>query len=137
RRATRSSPHRSGDGAAGCPVARHRGRRRSGHSRRSRDDARPAPRPGGRLAARRHGDRRRSRSHNRALGQGGCTVMLWDIARASAFVAFACYTLVVAWGIGLSTRFWKPPAPQLGFHRFLSSLGLVAVATHVIALMAD
>jgi len=63
--------------------------------------------------------------------------MLWDIARASAFVAFACYTLVVAWGIGLSTRFWKPPAPQLGFHRFLSLLGLVAVATHVAALMAD
>jgi len=64
-------------------------------------------------------------------------MILWDIARASAFVAFACYTLVVAWGIGLSSRFWKPPAPQLGFHRFLSSLGLVAVATHVTSLMLD
>ena len=64
-------------------------------------------------------------------------MMLWDIARASAFVAFACYTLVVAWGIGLSSRFWKPPAPQLGFHRFLSSLGLVAVGTHVAALLLD
>lgn len=64
-------------------------------------------------------------------------MMLWDIARASAFVAFACYTLVVAWGIGLSSRFWRPPAPQLGFHRFLSSLGLIAVATHVTSLMLD
>jgi DMSO/TMAO reductase YedYZ heme-binding membrane subunit len=64
-------------------------------------------------------------------------MMLWEIARASAFVAFACYTLVVAWGIGLSSRFWKPPAVQLDFHRFLSSLGLVAVGTHVTALLLD
>ena len=64
-------------------------------------------------------------------------MILWDIARSSAFVAFACYTLVLAWGIGLSSRFWKPPAAQLGFHRFLSSLGLVAVVTHVSALMLD
>ena len=40
-------------------------------------------------------------------------MIAWEIARASAFVAFACYTLVVAWGIGLSGRFWKPPAAQL------------------------
>jgi methionine sulfoxide reductase heme-binding subunit len=64
-------------------------------------------------------------------------MMLWDVARASAFVAFVCYTLVVAWGIALSARLWRPPAPQLGFHRFLSSLGLVALATHVTALMLD
>lgn len=64
-------------------------------------------------------------------------MIAWEIARASAFVAFACYTLVVAWGIGLSGRVWKPPAAQLGFHRFLSSLGLVAVGTHVVSLMLD
>ena len=39
-------------------------------------------------------------------------MIAWEIARASAFVAFACYTLVVAWGIGLSGRIWKPPAAQ-------------------------
>lgn len=64
-------------------------------------------------------------------------MILWDIARASALVAFACYTLTVAWGIGLSARWWRPAADHMGFHRFLSSLGLVAVVTHVGALLGD
>ncbi len=64
-------------------------------------------------------------------------MMLWDVSRASAFIAFACYTLVVAWGIGLSARAWRPPAAALGFHRFLASLGLVALAIHVATLMLD
>jgi sulfoxide reductase heme-binding subunit YedZ len=61
----------------------------------------------------------------------------WDVTRASAFVAFACYTLVVTWGVLLSSRFWKPAAPQLGFHRFLGSLGLVAVGVHITTLLLD
>jgi len=64
-------------------------------------------------------------------------MMLWDVARASAMVALVCFTLTVAWGLGLSARFWRPAAEQVAFHRFLSSLGLVAVATHVAALLAD
>jgi len=64
-------------------------------------------------------------------------MMLWDIARASALIAFVCYTLTVAWGIGLSARWWRPAADHVGFHRFLSALGLVAVVTHVGALLAD
>jgi sulfoxide reductase heme-binding subunit YedZ len=64
-------------------------------------------------------------------------MMLWDVSRASAFIAFACYTLVVAWGIGLSARAWRLPAAALGFHRFLASLGLVALAIHVATLMLD
>jgi hypothetical protein len=64
-------------------------------------------------------------------------MILWEVARASAFIAFACYTLVVAWGVGLSARAWRPPAPALAFHRFLASLGLVAVAIHVVTLMLD
>jgi hypothetical protein len=64
-------------------------------------------------------------------------MILWDVARASAFVAFACYTLVVAWGIGLSARSWRPPAPALAFHRFLASLGLVALGIHIGTLMLD
>jgi sulfoxide reductase heme-binding subunit YedZ len=64
-------------------------------------------------------------------------MILWDVARASAFVAFACYTLVVAWGIGLSARSWKPPAAALGLHRFLGSLGLVALLIHITTLMLD
>lgn len=63
--------------------------------------------------------------------------MLWELSRASAFTAFGCYTLVVCWGILLSARSWKPAASQFIFHRFLSSLGLVALATHVVALMFD
>jgi len=64
-------------------------------------------------------------------------MMLWEVSRASAFVAFVCYTLVVAWGIGLSARSWRPPAAALGFHRFLASLGLVALVIHVATLMLD
>jgi methionine sulfoxide reductase heme-binding subunit len=64
-------------------------------------------------------------------------MMLWDVARASAMVAFVCFTFTVAWGLGLSARFWRPAAEQVGFHRFLSTLGLVAVGTHVASLLAD
>jgi methionine sulfoxide reductase heme-binding subunit len=64
-------------------------------------------------------------------------MILWDVSRASAFVAFACYTLVVAWGIGLSARAWRPPAVALGFHRFLGSLGMVALGIHVATLLID
>jgi hypothetical protein len=56
---------------------------------------------------------------------------------ASAFVAFGCYTLCVAWGILLSARSWKPAAAQFVYHRFLSSRGVVAVATHPVTLMLD
>jgi methionine sulfoxide reductase heme-binding subunit len=64
-------------------------------------------------------------------------MILWEVARASAFVAFACYTLVVAWGIGLAARSWRPPAAALSFHRFLASLGLVALGIHIATLMLD
>src|SRR6476659_8902844 len=64
-------------------------------------------------------------------------MILWDVARASAFVAFACYTVVVAWGMALSARVSRPPAPHMGYHRFLASLGLVAVGIHIGALMLD
>jgi sulfoxide reductase heme-binding subunit YedZ len=63
--------------------------------------------------------------------------MLWDIARASAMIAFCCYTLVVVWGILLAGRGFRPAAPQMAFHRFLSSLGLAALATHISTLMLD
>ena len=65
------------------------------------------------------------------MGSGGGLVILWELARASAFVAFACYTLVVRWRVVLAGRAWRPAAPQLSFHRFLSSLGLLALGLHV------
>ena len=64
-------------------------------------------------------------------------MITWEVARASAFVAFACYTVVVAFGIGLSARTWRPPAPVLDLHRFLACLGLVALGIHIAALMLD
>jgi methionine sulfoxide reductase heme-binding subunit len=64
-------------------------------------------------------------------------VIAWDVARAAGLLAFACYTLAIAWGIGLAGRAWRPPAPQLDFHRFLSSLGFAALLTHIGALLAD
>jgi methionine sulfoxide reductase heme-binding subunit len=64
-------------------------------------------------------------------------VILWEVARASAFVAFACYTVVVAFGIGLSARAWRPPAPVLDLHRFIACLGLVALGIHIATLMLD
>lgn len=64
-------------------------------------------------------------------------MILWEVSRASAFIALACYTLVILWGVALSGRMWRPPAPQLGFHRFLASLGLVALGLHVGTLMLD
>jgi methionine sulfoxide reductase heme-binding subunit len=64
-------------------------------------------------------------------------MILWELARASAFVAFGCYTLVVTWGILLAGRGFRPAAPAMAFHRFLSSLGLVAVTTHIASLLLD
>jgi hypothetical protein len=64
-------------------------------------------------------------------------MILWEIARASAFVAFGCYTLVVVWGVLLAGKGFRPAAPQMAFHRFLSSLGLAALTTHIGSLLLD
>lgn len=64
-------------------------------------------------------------------------MLLWSIARTSAFVAFAAYTFVIAWGMLIAARVMRPAAPAVAAHRFLSSLGLVAIATHVTALLLD
>ena len=65
-------------------------------------------------------------------------MILWEVTRASAFVAFACYTIAVCWGIALTARSFRPPvAPQFDYHRFVSVLGLLALLTHVGTLLAD
>jgi sulfoxide reductase heme-binding subunit YedZ len=64
-------------------------------------------------------------------------MLLWSLARASAFVAFAAYTGVVVWGIFVAGRAFRPAAPAVAFHRLLGSIGLVAIATHVTALLLD
>ena len=57
---------------------------------------------------------------------------MWDVTRASAFVAFACYTVSVAWGISLTARSFRPPvAPQFDYHRFVAVLGFAPVLVHV------
>jgi DMSO/TMAO reductase YedYZ heme-binding membrane subunit len=59
-------------------------------------------------------------------------MIAWELTRASAFVAFGCYTLSVTWGILVASRTLPAPAkPEFDFHRFLSALGLTATALHV------
>ena len=75
--------------------------------------------------------RRLPRPHG--AGLGGRPVIAWEITRASAFVAFGCYTLSVTWGILVASRTLPAPAkPEFDYHRFLSSLGLAATAIHVV-----
>jgi sulfoxide reductase heme-binding subunit YedZ len=64
-------------------------------------------------------------------------MLLWSLARASAFVAFGAYTLVVVWGILVAGRAFRPAAPAVAVHRFLAMIGLVGIATHVVALLLD
>ncbi len=59
-------------------------------------------------------------------------MIAWEVTRASAFVAFGCYTLSVTWGILIASRTLPAPAkPEFDYHRFLSSLGLAATVVHV------
>ena len=64
-------------------------------------------------------------------------MLLWSLARASAFIAFGAYTGVVIWGILVAGRAFRPAAPAVALHRLLGSIGMVAIATHVIALLLD
>ena len=64
-------------------------------------------------------------------------MLLWSLARASAFVAFGAYTGVVVWGILVAGRAFRPAAPAVAFHRLLGSIGMVAIVTHVTALLLD
>jgi sulfoxide reductase heme-binding subunit YedZ len=64
-------------------------------------------------------------------------MLLWSLARASAFVAFGAYTGVVVWGILVAGRAFRPAAPAVAFHRLLASIGMVAIVTHVTALLLD
>ena len=64
-------------------------------------------------------------------------MLLWSIARASAFVAFTAYTFVIVWGMLIAARVLRPAAAAVAAHRFLSSLGLIAIGTHVTALLLD
>jgi hypothetical protein len=65
-------------------------------------------------------------------------VLLWEVTRASALIAFACYTVAVIWGIALTARSFSPPvAPQFDYHRFVSVVGLLALGTHVGTLLGD
>jgi sulfoxide reductase heme-binding subunit YedZ len=59
-------------------------------------------------------------------------VITWELTRASAFVAFACYTFSVVWGITLASRsFPAPLKPEFDYHRFLSAVGAVALIVHI------
>jgi len=64
----------------------------------------------------------------------------WYVARASGTVSWALLALSVVWGLTLSTRWLgrrARPNWLLDLHRFLGGAGVVFVAVHVAALVAD
>src|SRR3954454_11611817 len=64
-------------------------------------------------------------------------MLLWSLARASAFVAFGAYTGVVVWGVLVAGKAFRPAAPAVAFHRLLASIGMIAIGVHVVALLFD
>lgn len=64
-------------------------------------------------------------------------MILWEIARATGLIAVVVYTLTAAWGILLAGRGIQQPKGALELHRSLQTLGLIAIVTHVIALLLD
>jgi methionine sulfoxide reductase heme-binding subunit len=64
-------------------------------------------------------------------------MLLWSVARTAGLTAFATLTFALAWGMLVAGRVARPAAAAVAIHRFLSSLGLAAIAVHVAALLAD
>ena len=59
-------------------------------------------------------------------------MIAWELTRASAFVAFGCYTISVAWGITIAARAFRAPVkPEFDYHRFVSGAGFVALVVHI------
>ncbi len=64
----------------------------------------------------------------------------WYLARASGLIAWAVLAVSVLLGLvvaGRLTHKVPPPAWNLDLHRFLGGLGVIFMATHVLALVAD
>ena len=63
----------------------------------------------------------------------------WYVARSGGIVAWALAALAVIWGLQLSTRLVRKPAPAwvLDLHRFLGGFAVVFVGVHLLGLAAD
>ena len=64
----------------------------------------------------------------------------WYAARSAGLVAWAAATASILWGLALSTRLVRRrgvSAWLLDLHRFLGTITLIAVAIHLLALVAD
>jgi DMSO/TMAO reductase YedYZ heme-binding membrane subunit len=63
----------------------------------------------------------------------------WYVARSGGIVAWALATLALIWGLQLSTRLVRKPAPAwvLDLHRFLGGLAVVFVGVHLLGLVLD
>jgi sulfoxide reductase heme-binding subunit YedZ len=63
----------------------------------------------------------------------------WDAARAGGILAWALASLSVIWGLQLSTRLVRKPAPAwvLDLHRFLGGLAVVFTGVHMGGLFLD
>lgn len=67
------------------------------------------------------------------------THVWWYTARAGGIVAWALAALSVIWGLQLSTRLVRKPAPAwvLDLHRFLGGLAVAFTGVHIVGLVAD
>lgn len=63
----------------------------------------------------------------------------WYVARSGGIVAWALAALAVIWGLQLTTRLIRKPAPAwvLDLHRFLGGLAVVFVGVHLLGLALD
>jgi predicted ferric reductase len=63
----------------------------------------------------------------------------WYAARAGGMVAWALASLSVIWGLQLSTRLVRKPAPAwvLDLHRFLGGLAVAFTGVHMVGLFLD
>ncbi len=64
-------------------------------------------------------------------------MILWEIARATGLAAIALYSLTATWGILIAGRGIQQPKVALDLHRSLQTLGLLAIVTHIVALLLD
>ncbi|HLH63627.1 MAG TPA: iron reductase [Ktedonobacteraceae bacterium] len=65
----------------------------------------------------------------------------WNVARAGGFTAYILLTLAVAIGLALSTQLqsprWWPRLINSELHNFLTLLGTIFIAVHVLAVWID
>lgn len=63
----------------------------------------------------------------------------WEVSRAAAFAALIAYTASLIWGFSMAGKYaaFRPAGASVEYHRWMSSLGLVAVLLHGFLMLID